>query len=152
MKTLDLIRLSTGADGTFGVLLDQGIPFAITLEEEWLYNARDISCIPEGYYTCERIVSPKFGDTFEVKKVQGRSSILFHKGNTEINTQGCILIGESFGKLWALDDEKGTKEMQPAILQSWKGFAEFMDKFKLVDSFIIQISWYKPERLNYNEV
>ncbi len=54
--------------------------------------------------------------------------ILFHKGNLDDDTRGCILIGEQFEKL----------NGEPAILRSGKGFSEFMylnnnkDEFDLI--------------------
>ena len=74
-------RVSHLEHATFGVLLDDHmVPFAATLEEAWVRNTPNISCIPPGMYTCRRVDSPKFGDTFEVADVPGRSHILFHKG------------------------------------------------------------------------
>ena len=130
MTKLCLTRVSYTKHGTFGVLLDKGIPFCVTLERPWLDNRRNVSCIPFGIYTCKRIISPKFGDTFEVLNVPGRSHILFHKGNLQEDTHGCILVGEYFDPL----------NNEPAILASGKAFQEFRartarfenDKFQLV--------------------
>lgn len=102
---------------TFGVLLQEDqIPFALTLERPWKDNQRSISCIPAGAYTCKRVTSPKFGVTFEVLNVPGRQEILFHKGNIQEDSHGCILIGEQFGVLLN----------KPAILAAKEGFEEFM--------------------------
>lgn len=80
-KTITLKRIT--ADGTFGVLLDGAVPFALTLEREWLDNRLEVSCIPDGGYSCRRVNSPRFGGTFEVTGVPGWTYILFHSGNTE---------------------------------------------------------------------
>ena len=102
---------------TYGVLLrDDGIPFALTLERPWLSNMKGRSCIPEGRYIATRYTSPKFGETFWIQDVPGRSEILFHKGNLMDDSHGCILVGEVFGVL------KG----QDGILASADGFREFM--------------------------
>lgn len=131
MKTLTLKRISSFADGTFGVLLDNHNPFAITLEPKWgMGNGEDI-CIMNGLYTCKRIISPKFGETFEVTKVKNRTHILFHKGNIDNDTKGCILIGEQFETL----------NNKTAILSSKKGFDEFMSKLKGIDEFKLDIIW-----------
>ena len=113
---LDLLRVGQSARGTFGVLRYGQVPFALTLEEPWLDNAVGVSCIPPGLYRCERVRSPKFGNTFEVTQVEGRSHILFHKGNTLDDTQGCILVGEEFS---------GTFD-QPMLVSSQRGFSEFL--------------------------
>lgn len=114
---LILKRVSSDAQGTYGVLIDGTRPFAVTLERPWLNNERSVSCIPAGQYACRRVQSPKFGNTFEVTGVPDRSHILFHKGNQVEETQGCILVAEQFGKL-------GNGNV--AVLQSGQGYAEFM--------------------------
>lgn len=133
MKFITLKRITSFEDGTFGVLLDENIPFALTCELQW--NAGDYknSCIPNGAYKCKRIMSSKFGETFEITGVKGRTHILFHKGNIEDDTRGCILIGEQFEK----------SNNKTAILLSKKGFDEFMERVKGLKQFILVINWCK---------
>lgn len=126
---LILQRIASNDFGTFGVLIKDNIPFALSLERPWQNNQREISCIPSGEYICKAITSPNFGDTFEVTDVPGRSDILFHKGNLSDDTHGCILVGEQFEELY------GT----PAVLASHKGFRDFMDKFRHMPRFILEI-------------
>ena len=136
MKTIIIRRFATGVHGTFGVMIHNHIPFAVTLEREWLDNQSNISCIPAGEYICKRVDSPRFKDTFEVTDVKGRSHILFHKGNIDDDSHGCILVGEQFETL------KGS----PAILASKKGFGEFKDILKDDDQFraIFVDDWKNP--------
>ena len=122
---ITLKRISANLDSTFGVLIKDNTPFAVTLERPWLDNKADISCISSSNYVCERVNSPKFGETFEVKGVLGRSHVLFHAGNTEHDTHGCILVAEEFGKI----NGKG------AVLDSKKGFNEFLSLLKGIDEF-----------------
>jgi hypothetical protein len=129
MKVLTLVRVVETEDGTFGVLLDTGVPFALTLERRWLRNAVGESCIPEGTYTCQRTLSPKFGATFEVTHVPGRTAILFHKGNLQDDTHGCILVGEQFGVL----------QGKTALLASGPGFEEFLNKLKNEVVFTLRV-------------
>ena len=96
MRALTLKRVNNSVQGKAGVLIENEIPLMLTLERPWINNHDSISCIPEGSYVCKRIVSPKFGDTFQVTDVEGRSEILFHKGNTIEDSHGCILLGSSF--------------------------------------------------------
>ena len=68
-----------------------------TLENPWMDNQRNISCIPEGEYDV-RIRLPRESATREymhllVKGVPNRDYILFHIGNTAKDTSGCILVG-----------------------------------------------------------
>ncbi|MES0445013.1 MAG: DUF5675 family protein [Desulfobacterales bacterium] len=124
-------RVSMLAHGVFGVLIDNdGCPFALTAERPWKNNATSVSCIPAGEYTCRRVQSPKFGNTFEVTNVEGRSHILFHKGNIpEKDSHGCILVGEQFEKLSGKN----------AVLSSKKGYGEFMDLTRGIDFFVLKI-------------
>ena len=129
MKRMIIKRIAETDDGMFGVVVDGITPFALTLENMWLNNTRNLSCIPAGEYRCERVNSPRFGDTFEVMNVPDRTHILFHKGNTEDNTKGCILIAEEFGYL----------NKKTAILSSSKGYGEFMQRLEGLDSFTLKI-------------
>ena len=124
MITLTLKRIAHTRDGTFGVLLDSN-PFALTCEREWFDNKSDVSCIPTGEYICRRVNSLRFGNTFEVMFVKGRTNILVHSGNTEDDSKGCILVGEEFGEM----------NGKAAVLSSKKGFAEFLERLKDVDEF-----------------
>ena len=64
-----------------------------TLELEWDDNKVRKSCIPDGIYRVTKHNSPKFGKTFWVRDVPGRSAILIHPGNYHRHTLGCILVG-----------------------------------------------------------
>jgi len=131
-----LYRLPTTDEGTFGVLANLCVPFAVTLERKWLNNEKGKSCIPDGHYTCKRVQSLKFGETFQVMDVEGRSEILFHKGNIDNDSHGCILIGEMFDPVF----KEGVK-IGSGILASAQGFIEFMGILKGVSSFELEIKW-----------
>ena len=124
-----LKRIALTERGTFGVLLHKRVPFALTLEREWKNNQPNISCIPAGEYECKRVRSPKFGNTFEVTNVPGRSHILFHKGNLQEDSYGCILVGGQYGNL------RG----KPGVLASRRGFSEFLAELAGVDFFQLTI-------------
>jgi hypothetical protein len=75
------------------------------LELPWKNNSRNVSCIPAGTYEAVKHNSPKFGPSFWLQNVIGRSEILMHFGNfagsknprTRIpDTRGCLLPGKSF--------------------------------------------------------
>lgn len=144
LKHFIIRRVSESEFGTFGVILDEGLPFALTVEPFWQNNAPDISCIPPGKYLCKRIESPRFGDTFEITNVPGRTHILFHWGNfgsgdksrlIESDTKGCVVIGEEFGVLHDI----------PAVLSSKRGFREFKKRTESLDEFYLTIEncWRK---------
>lgn len=132
VKGLTLYRVYTGGDKTLGVLVDfEGAPFAVTLEpplvlaDDGYHTQPNISCIPIGHYRCKRINSPKFGNTFEITNVPGRSHILLHKGNRETDTLGCVLVAESFSEI--------------GIGQSAAGFKEFIEMMEGESCFNLTI-------------
>ena len=128
---LTVLRLTKSATlPTYGVLLrDDGIPFALTLERPWLDNQRSVSCIPTGTYQAKRHVSPRFGETFWLQDVPERAEILFHKGNIDDDSHGCILVGEQFNNVRNEDGITASKE----------GFAEFMALQRGCDEFSLTI-------------
>ena len=115
---------------TRGVLIHENNAIALTLENPWKGNTPNISCIPTGIYLCKRIDSPRFGETFEVTDVEGRTHILFHSGNVESQTKGCILLGNM------LTEYKG----EPAVLNSNKTVKKFMEVLSGIDSFSLNVS------------
>ncbi len=125
MTRVGLIRLSTSNQGTRGVLaLPSGV-ICNTLELPWRDNQPSISCIPAGEYRAHLRNSPRFGPTYHITDVPGRSLILIHAGNLagdiaagyRTHTEGCILVGKRFG----------TIEGQQAVLVSRPALREFMD-------------------------
>ena len=139
MKVFTIKSFPSTKEGTFGVMFEPNkegelIPFCLTLERKWLNNEKGKSCIPRGEYLCRRVQSQKFGDTFEVTAVPNRSEILFHKGNLDDDSHGCILVGEMFDPIF----DKAWQGFSPGLAASGKGFEEFMKKlagdneFKLV--------------------
>lgn len=100
-----------------------------TLELPWLNNEPQISCIPKGTYTCRRLNSVKFGETFQIRDVPGRSGILFHAGNTAKDTRGCILLG--------VDVETGGRK--PCLLSSRAAMTTFRQMLEGIDTFELEI-------------
>lgn len=120
---LDRVRVLP--EGAFGVLSHAGQPFAVTLERTYPFaGGRQMVKIPQGRHHCTPTVfhngRPAPYATFEII-VPGHSRLLFHRGNIEDDSEGCILVAESYGLL------RGA----PAVLASAAGFDEFM---RLADS------------------
>ena len=100
MKSLiTLKRISSDLECVCGVLVYEQKPICLTLERAWTGNIKNLSCIPAGEYECSEYNSYRFGPTYRVHKVPGRTHILFHSGNTVQDTTGCILVGSVFGTL-----------------------------------------------------
>jgi hypothetical protein len=110
MKTI-LTRLEDDGKQTLGILqVFDGIEKIFeckTLELGWHDNVQKKSCILSGTYTVLRHTSPKFGNTFHVTNVPGRSEILIHHGNYQQDTTGCILVGQDFADI----DKNGTVDI-----------------------------------------
>lgn len=131
---VELVRLEESYEyGTFGVLVINKEVFCVTLEPADNLNQQQISSIPCQQYICERVVSPNFGNTFEVKNVPGRSNVLFHAGNFISNTKGCILLAQYFGKI------KEKDVMKRAVVNSGNTFKSFMELMKGYDKFHLTI-------------
>ena len=126
---LDLIRVGQSSRGTQGVIRFGAVSFCLTLERPWEGNKENVSCIPPGRYRCERVRSPKFGWTFEVKHVPNRTHVLFHSGNTLEDTHGCILVGEEFSGTWD----------KPTLASSQRGFMEFLNMLDGVNAFELNV-------------
>lgn len=116
---------------TYGQLFDAaGKQIAVTLEEPWKENRRNVSCIPAASYVAYRRRSPKRGyDLFELLKVPGRSNIEIHIGNTTKDTEGCILLGTNFGQVNGF----------PGIIGSAVAFRRFMFELTGIDRITIEI-------------
>ena len=118
---LELIRLEENDQfGTFGVLKIDKQVFCVTLEPSDRLNAPFVSSIPAQQYICKKVISPRYGETFEVTKVPNRTNILFHPGNEMRDTEGCILLAQHWGKL---NHNRG-------ILNSGVTFRNFINKLR----------------------
>ncbi len=135
-----LTRFAPTKDGVFGRLG----PWQ-TVEEEWLNNRPNISCIPAASYTCKRVNSPKFGITFEVMDVPGRTHILLHPLNTEEGSRGCIGMGVRLGVLKVTDEDSGEKVWKLAALSSRVAFEAWMDSMEGIDEFTLHIVGWEGE-------
>lgn len=93
---VDLERMRTGLEGTFGGLFINDRPVCLTLEDPWNNNKTKMSCIPAGRYSCIPHNGTKYQNVWRLESVPGRSDVLIHWGNTILNTEGCILVGKSF--------------------------------------------------------
>ena len=92
-----IIRETFSEVSTIGKLFLDGEFLCDTLENPYLNNQRNISCIPEGQYKV-RLRTARESATKEylhllVQDVPDRSLVLFHTGNTAKDTRGCILVG-----------------------------------------------------------
>ena len=94
---LRLVRYAFQADGILGHLYDADYQqLACTLEHSYDGKPK----LPAGTYQCVRgkhtlAGRPEPFETFEVMGVPGHTGILFHPGNWQGDSNGCILVGRT---------------------------------------------------------
>lgn len=107
-----LRRVYSAGWGVFGHLCtDDGNRFCWTLEHAYpdtsdatKFHAK----IPVGTYYCMRGMHQLAGakepfETFEIIGVPGHSGLLFHPGNTNRDSEGCVLLGDKIQNYMLLD-------------------------------------------------
>ncbi len=146
LRVVRITRTEQLPDGVFGSMeLPLPWPKLCTCEDDWVDNRKGISCIPAGTYTLHRSVYLKHGiEVFEVTGVPGRTRILIHPGNTEEDTEGCILVGRRRGKIMvAKDEDTGLpRVMKEAVVDSKYAFHDiFMTAMSMVDIALLSVSW-----------
>lgn len=103
---LALVRSSRRPDGIFSNLLtSDDHEVCMTLEHAYKRDAFGdwYPKIPDGEYECVRGAHRLHGmdhdfQTFEVVGVKGHSDLLFHWGNWNENSEGCILVGDAIAE------------------------------------------------------
>lgn len=117
--------------GIFGNLLkDGGALFCVTLEHA--YDRGDGTYapkLPSGEYTCVRgkhnLLLLGEIETFEITNVPGHTGILFHIGNYNNDSNGCVLLG--------------TESAGSYIEHSRLAFIQFMNMMDGVEEFKLMV-------------
>lgn len=111
-----------------------------TLEDAWDGNRVGKSCIPDGTFRCRpRHFNGGGYPAIEITDVPGRTTILFHRGNTAEDVRGCIVVGSQLGTLAG----------QLAVLHSAAAWTPFFnrygyDEFDLVIEPVPPLSGARP--------
>lgn len=131
---MDLLlkRSSFESEGIFGVLssVDQSCIVASTLEHAFPDGQDFKPIITIGSYTCVRgmhrlaHMAEPF-ETFEITGVVSHTKVLLHAGNTNKDSEGCVLLGKS--------------RVGDMITQSRVAFDSFMQLQRGVDSFTLTV-------------
>ena len=138
MPVVTVSREQTSREhGTFSTIRINVVLFCWGLEPYNYGNLEKVSCIPSGQYLCRRtpsalvsrITDGLFINTFEATYVPLRTKILFHPGNVDEDTEGCLLMGDTLGKL---SDKR-------AILNSGETFRRFMSIMEPYNQFTLTI-------------
>lgn len=129
---LILDRSKKCQDGIFSTLHDATTTelIAVTVEHAYLIGEAWQPKIPAGSFRCVRGMHQlKHGgpfETFEVMNVPGHDGILFHIGNFNDDSEGCICLGERFaGQM---------------ITDSRSAFVRFMAFQEGVNEFILVVA------------
>ena len=127
-----LTRKEFRPDGIFSELVDQnGKLVAHTLEHSY----DNLPKITNGTWKCVRgphrlhNMTEDF-ITFEITGIAGHTDLLFHWGNYDKDSEGCVLVGEAVV-------QNGAIEM---ITNSRATFAKFMDSLNGIDEFEVTVS------------
>jgi len=132
-----LARNDFRSDGIFGTFTFDGeTEFCKTLEHAYLQT--DGSFQPKlksGVYTCilgiHALENGIPFNTFEIKGVIGHSGILFHAGNYNRDSKGCVLLGHTI-----ITDPKTGEQM---VTSSRVKFKAWMEKFAGNNSFQLNV-------------
>ncbi|WP_419787232.1 DUF5675 family protein [Pseudodesulfovibrio sp.] len=124
-KSVTIVRVDQGLDGTFGRMFLPGGTDRVSAEPPWKDNRLNASCIPPGIYECEINESPHFGLCPEVLNVPDRTHVRMHAGNwagdveqgRRSDSKACILPGQRFAVL----------QNQQAVSGSRAALAELMN-------------------------
>lgn len=134
---MDLVLLRTlyRADGIFSELRTlSGTFVCYTLEHAYQDDDGEYSPkLPDGDYKCIHGIhklshGPTF-ETFEITKVPGHWGVLFHVGNFNKDSDGCVLVGTAITKVGG----------QSALGQSRVAFKNFMGLQAGVEEFILTV-------------
>lgn len=118
-------------DGIFGSLrVDHDTEIAKTLEHSYrAENGLFLPKIPNGNFLCAKgkhvLGHGKPFETFEVTGVPGHTGILFHVGNTNADSSGCILLGQEIDHGF--------------LMRSRIAFENFMKLLECVEAFTLNV-------------
>lgn len=110
-----VLREGQNAYGTWGYLLvwdgSKWVQHGFTLERR---SSVGKGPIPIGDFSFNRWVSPKLGKTLRLHNVSGFTDILIHVGNTEADTQGCVLAAKNVDNL-----KNPTRLVNSRVVTDW---------------------------------
>lgn len=124
-------RLDQSSNGIFSELGDEaGTVYFHTLEHAYEASDGFRAKITPGMYQCRRGKhrlhpdSDEF-ETFEITGVVGHSGLLFHRGNWEDDSKGCVLVGEN--------------RIDSMVTHSGESFAKFMALQEGCNEFTLRV-------------
>lgn len=134
---LKLTRTLFEPYGIFGELAftdASPLRYCYTLEHAFQVGDQWMPVIPEGIYNCVRgwhqLSNAEPFETFEITGVEGHKGLLFHAGNFNADSHGCVLLGREI-----IDSAAGGK----MIGNSKVTFENFMRRLADVDEFTLVV-------------
>lgn len=124
-------RFNSGSDDTLGTLFINGKKMCFTIEDEKRsIKVKGETRIPNGTYKVGKRYSPKFSPKFGhemlwVKDVPGFEYILIHTGNTDDDTEGCLIVGMRIGQL---DGQRAVLDSKIAYNKIYPIISDAIDK------------------------
>ncbi len=125
---IDVVRFEFGKDETLSKVYIDGIFICYAIEDETrAVKVKGETAIPEGTYKVGLRHSPKFSPKtghgmLWVKDVPGFEFILIHTGNTDDDTEGCLILGNRIGQLngqrAVLDSSVAYRRLYPIVSQA----------------------------------
>jgi len=77
------------------------------------------TAIPSGAYDVTVTMSPKFGKLMPlVNDVPNYAGVRIHQGNTDADTEGCILVGNNTSDNFLVDSRTAFEALYPLILDA----------------------------------
>jgi hypothetical protein len=136
---LQLRRDAYRADGIFSTVVGENGPVCVGLEHAYLVDGVWTPKIYPGVFTCQRGLHRLHGmtedfETFEITGVEDHKNLLFHWGNYNENSEGCVLVGESVVE--ARGHGMAHVEM---VTNSRLTFAKFMQLQLGVERFLLTV-------------
>lgn len=143
MIKLTLTRKQAAEDGIFSDFTRaDGTLLAQTLEHAFEHVPTSTPPVwepklPKGVYTCQRGEHRLKGNpvpfiTYEILNVPGHTGMLFHKGNFNADSDGCVLLGNSI----VLEKDGKTK----MITNSAQAFARFLTEIQNQPTFELTVA------------
>lgn len=127
---ITLTRNDNKASGIFSTLQTPDNSYQ-TLEHAYLQpDGAYLPKIPPGTYTCirgtHRLHDMTSGfETFEITGVEGHTGLLFHWGNYNKDSEGCVLVGE--------------KRVGDMVINSKEAFSIFMARLAGVNQLELKV-------------
>jgi len=125
------------------VTTPEGGKLLTTLEHAYPSGLPEFAWLPKvqpGVYRCVRgehsLHDGKLFETFEVTGVPGHSGILFHHGNWNRDSEGCILTGDALAKA---PDPKDSGSVHDLVTNTRVAFDRFMAAQEGCDFFDLEV-------------